>query len=273
MTDLYAVIGNPVAHSKSPLIHAAFAQQTGQDLRYERVPARPDGFAVEVKRFRAAGGRGLNVTIPFKEEAFALANEVSDRAKAAGAANTLSFEDGGIIADNTDGVGLVRDIAVNCGYGLKGRRILVMGAGGAARGILGPLKQQEPAYLAIVNRNLPKARVVGQGFSISDVFSYTQLRDKRFDVIINATASGLGDGLPPLPPGLFSGTFVYDLMYGAAALPFLRYARDDGAAGVMDGLGMLVEQAAESFYVWRGIRPQTAEVLKNLRGGLNGAAG
>jgi shikimate dehydrogenase len=266
MTDRYAVVGNPVAHSKSPLIHAEFARQTGQDMAYDRLLAPLDGFAETVEAFRIAGGKGLNVTVPFKEQAFRYATRRTARAEAAGAVNTLKFDEGSVLGDNTDGAGMVRDLTANLKQSLAGKRILLMGAGGAARGVLGPLLAEHPAALALANRTVDKAQqlaeLFGGEFATS---SYEALAGQRFDIIINATAASLKGELPPLPDELFNpGALAYDMMYGTET-PFMAWARTHGAAQIADGLGMLVEQAAESFYLWRGMRPDTAPVLRMLR--------
>jgi shikimate dehydrogenase len=270
MNDRYAVIGNPVAHSKSPSIHRAFAQQTGQALQYRRLLAPLDGFAETVAAFRASGGRGLNITVPFKEQAFALATECSSRAQAARAVNTLCFEEDRIFGDNTDGVGLVRDITLNRHYALSARRILLLGAGGAARGIIAPLLESEPQTLTIANRTMAKAEALARQFAPAlRPSTYAALAGQQFDVIINATSASLAGQLPPLPSGVFSAdSLAYDLMYGKGETPFLQLARDQGAGQCVDGLGMLVEQAAESFFIWRGVRPQTLPVLDALRAAL-----
>lgn len=270
-TDQYAVIGHPVAHSLSPAIHARFAEQTAQDLAYDRIEAPPDGFAESTRAFFADGGHGLNVTVPFKAEAFAWCDRRSERAAQAGAVNTLTAEsDGGIAGDNTDGVGLVRDLQGNLGLALAGRRILVVGAGGAARGALGPLLAAAPAQVIVANRTVERALALADDFAAAgpvagrafDAFGGAE----PFDVLINASATSLAGALPPLAPGLVAhGGAVYDMMYGEAAQPFLAWGRTAGAAAVADGLGMLVEQAAESFFVWRGLRPKTAPVLAELR--------
>lgn len=268
MTDRYVVIGNPVAHSKSPEIHARFAQQTGADIRYERLEAPLDGFAQTVADFMDAGGRGANVTVPFKLEAYALATELSVRAQAAGAVNTLRFTGDIIYGDNTDGVGLVTDILHNAGVTMHGKRLLLLGAGGAARGVLLPLLEQQPAELVLANRTLDKATLLVQEFSaphgVLRASSYDAL-DGAFDVIINATSASLEHALPPIKGTAFAaGALAYDMVYGRDATPFMRFAAGHGAA-VRDGLGMLVEQAAESFFVWRGVRPDTGPVHAALR--------
>jgi len=274
MTDRYAVIGNPIAHSKSPQIHAAFARQTGQDIEYTRLLAPPGSFRGTVESFRAAGGKGANVTVPFKLEAFELADEVSQRAKDAQAANFLNFDGGRIRADNTDGAGLTRDITGNLGFSMAGRRMLLMGAGGAARGALQPLLAQQPAILTIANRTVEKALQLAGAFrhhpsAASSVLSglrYDELPGHHFDVVINATSSSLQGELPPLPAGVFAeGSLAYDMMYGKGLTRFLAFAQAQGAARLADGLGMLVEQAAESFFLWRGVRPETRPVIELLR--------
>ena len=267
MPDRYAVIGNPVAHSKSPQIHAEFARQTGQDLVYERLLAPTDAFITTVDAFRALGGRGLNVTLPFKGEAFAYAERLSERARAAQAVNTLKFEDDAIIGDNTDGAGLVNDLLSNIGCAIAGARVLVLGAGGAARGVIMPLLEQQPGLLVIANRTLGKARLLAQSFRRGvEAGTYGSLANRQFDLVVNATSASLAGELPPLPRGVFApGALAYDMMYGRAETPFLAFARHEGAGTLADGLGMLVEQAAESFFIWRGLRPDCAPVLRLLR--------
>ncbi|MDT3737436.1 MAG: shikimate dehydrogenase [Denitratisoma sp.] len=272
MTDRYAVIGNPIAHSKSPQIHAAFAGLTLQDMSYEAILAPPGGFAAAVRAFIAAGGRGMNVTVPFKLEAFALAGTRSPRAEAAKAVNTLVFSQAGIHGDNTDGVGLVADLVRNLGFPPAGRRILLLGAGGAARGVMLPLLAERPAALALANRTAAKARQLLAEFSphaggcAMDAGGFGELAGRQFDLVINATAASLADEAPPLPEGLYAAhSLAYDMVYGRET-PFLAAARAQGAARLADGLGMLVEQAAESFFLWRGVRPPTAPVLALLRG-------
>ena len=273
MTEFYAVVGNPIAHSKSPEIHAAFARQTGQDIGYSRLLAPLDGFRATVNRFRAEGGKGVNVTVPFKLEAFDIAHRVSQRAKDAQAANFLMFEEDRIFADNTDGPGLVRDLVNNLGYHPKEKRILLLGAGGAAQGVLAALLEQEPGILTIANRTVEKAlrlaetfrRHPAAGSSVLCGLGFGDLAGHHFDLIINATASSLHGQLPPLPAQAFApGALAYDMMYGKGRTPFLALAEAYGAK-TTDGLGMLVEQAAESFLLWRGVRPQTAPVIARLR--------
>lgn len=264
MTDRYAVFGHPIAHSKSPLIHAAFARQTGQDMTYEAILAPLDGFAASIAAFAAAGGRGANVTVPFKEEAYRLATQLSPRAEHAGAVNTLVFDGGAIRGDNTDGAGLVADLTRNLNRTLAGKRILLLGAGGAARGVIEPLLDQAPAALAIANRTVSRAQELADLFGRGVVACGFEDTDGPFDVVINATAASLAGELPPLSPAIFAGdSLAYDMMYGRDT-PFLAFAREHGAA-TADGLGMLVEQAAEAFYVWRGVRPDTAPVIAHLR--------
>ena len=266
MTDHYAVFGNPIAHSKSPVIHAAFAQQTGQSMDYVALLAPMDGFVEAVQSFRRAQGLGANVTVPFKEQAFALADELSSRAQAAGAVNTLIFRADRILGENTDGVGLVNDLSQNLGLSLRGKRILLMGAGGAARGVILPLLEQAPASLFVVNRTADKAHALAHhfGFRVQGG-GYPDLKAQQFDLVVNATAASLAGELPPLPDTLFApDAMAYDMMYGKET-PFMCFARNYGAQ-VADGLGMLVEQAAEAFFLWRGVRPQTAPVIRLLRG-------
>ncbi len=267
MPDLYAVIGNPVAHSRSPLIHAAFARQTGQELVYERLLAPKDAFVATANAFHARGGRGLNVTLPFKGAAFRYATVLSGRASAAQAVNTLKFERNVIFADNTDGAGLVNDLLRNLGVAIAGRRILLLGAGGAARGVIEPLLQQQPAQFVLANRTLDKAQRLVQSFRDAlEASTYTALAGRQFDLVVNATSASLAGELPPLPPRVFArGALAYDMMYGRGETPFLAFARGEGAARLADGLGMLVEQAAESFFIWRGLRPDSAPVLQLLR--------
>lgn len=273
MSDRYAVIGNPVAQSRSPQIHARFAQQTGQDLVYERILAPLNGFVAAVDAFRAEGGRGLNVTVPFKLEAFDYCTRRSARAEAAGAVNTLSFVDGEVQGDNTDGIGLVRDIEQRLGFRLAGARVLLLGAGGAARGVLAPLLQAGVARLVIANRTVSRAaalaaqaadeRVQACGFDGPEL---RPARGERFGLIVNATSAGLDDMTPEIGVPPYEGVrLAYDMVYGARPTAFMRQAEALGCPQVSDGLGMLVEQAAESFSLWRGVRPQTAEVYRQLR--------
>ncbi len=272
--DRYAVVGNPIGHSLSPRIHALFAEQTGQHLVYEARLGRVEHFAEDVREWFRGGLRGLNVTVPFKEEAFRLVDQHSRRAERAGAVNTIWAEaDGLLTGDNTDGAGFLRDLTQRLGFDPTGRAILILGAGGATRGLLEPLLRAAPARLVIANRTREKARGLQQDFANlagSARVEASGLEDipaGPYDLLINATAAGLGsDGLA-LPPGLLrsSGT-AYDLVYGPAARRFLEWAGAQGAATVTDGLGMLVEQAAEAFAIWRGVRPETAPVLAAIRG-------
>lgn len=274
MTDRYAVIGNPILHSKSPLIHTQFAIQTGQDLSYEAVLAPLKGFRDTIQTLRSEGYRGLNVTVPFKFEAFQLATQLTKRAQSAQAVNTLKFDDGGIMGDNTDGVGLVTDIERNLGFILQGKRVLLMGAGGAAYGVVSPLLDAG-SILIVANRTEDKAHQLAAAFNACGSIrgsSYEALAGLQFDCVINATSSSLAGSLPPLPQhenvghtGIFaSDALAYDMMYGQET-PFLRFAREQGAARLADGIGMLVEQAAESFFLWRNVRPDTASVIARLR--------
>ncbi len=263
MSDRYAVIGNPVAHSKSPAIHAEFARATGQDIDYRCIEAPLDGFAAAIGRFRAGGGKGCNVTLPFKREAFRLAGRVSERARLAQAVNTLRFEDS--FGDNTDGIGLVRDLTENMGVALHGRAALVLGAGGAAQGVAGALLGAGLRHLVIANRTVSKAQALAARFAGVTAKSYDALAGEHFDVVVNATSAGLTGESPPLPRGILNErTIAYDMVYGRDT-PFLAEARAAGARAV-DGFGMLVEQAAESFFIWRGVRPATRPVLAKVRG-------
>jgi shikimate dehydrogenase len=269
MPDRYAVIGNPVAQSKSPLIHTEFSRQTGENVCYEAILAPLDRFAQTVMDFREKGGKGLNVTVPFKLDAFRISDQVTGRARVAESVNTLVFEGTRIVGDNTDGVGLVRDIESNLGFPLRGKRVLLAGAGGAARGAIMPLLGREPQALVIANRTLQKAQDLQQLFSAGEnivAVTYPDLEGEHFDLVINATSASLFDELPPLPAGIFAPqSLAYDMMYGKGRTPFLQFAKLQGAGYLADGLGMLVEQAAESFYVWRGIQPHTSVVIEMLR--------
>jgi len=262
--DRYAVIGNPVTHSKSPWIHQQFARATGEDIEYSRLEAPVDGFVRAVEAFRAQGGKGLNVTLPFKQQAFRLCAGTSERAAAAQSVNTLLLDRGKPWGDNTDGVGLVRDLGANLGRSIAGARILLMGAGGAAQGVLVPLAQAGAAAVVVANRTLPRAQLLAARVPGVSACSYEALAGQSFDLVVNATSAGLSGDLPPLPRGLFRpGGFAYEMVYGRNT-PFLAMARAAGVAA-SDGLGMLVEQAAESFLLWRGIRPETGAVLAALR--------
>jgi shikimate dehydrogenase len=264
----YAVVGHPIAHSRSPEIHAAFARATGQDIVYERLLAPLDGFVATVSAFAQSGGRGCNVTTPFKQEAFALCTERTPRAELAGAVNTLSWADGRWKGDTTDGVGLVRDLANNLGLRLRGRSILLLGAGGATRGVVEPLLAQSPARLCIANRTIERAEALVDVFAALgpvEAVAPAALREP-FDIVVNATSAELS-GEASLWPDAIVGTrtLAYDMSYANQPTAFMRWARERGAAGVADGLGMLIEQAAESFFVWRGVRPDTRPVFALLR--------
>ncbi|SFA79799.1 shikimate dehydrogenase [Collimonas sp. OK607] len=270
----YVVIGNPIAHSKSPDIHARFAAATGQDMEYARLLAPLDGFVATVREFVAQGGRGANVTVPFKLEAYALASKLTARAKAAGAVNTLKFDGDEILGDNTDGVGLVNDIVLNAGFDLAHKKILLLGAGGAARGVLLPLLECRPAQLTIANRTTAKVLELVQQFQQYNVGARTLSAcgfaevQQQYDLVINATSASLQAELPPISASAFGpATLAYDMMYGAQPTVFMQFAAAHGAQ-VRDGLGMLVEQAAESFFVWRGVRPHTDAVFAALRAQL-----
>ena len=270
--DLYCVMGNPVEHSRSPWIHARFAELTGQALVYERRWVALDGFTQALREFASAGGRGCNITVPFKLQAAQAASRCSERVQLAGAANTLIFTADGITADNTDGLGLVADLTRNAGLTLAGRDVLVVGAGGAAAGALGPLLQAGPRRVVVANRTLARAQALVQAHATIAALQKTELLaqstqalDADFDLIINASASSLaGDAVPVPASVLRHGSLAYDMMYGPAAQGFLEWAGQHGAQA-RDGLGMLVEQAAEAFALWRGVRPPGAQVLAELR--------
>jgi shikimate dehydrogenase len=271
--DRYCVFGNPIAHSKSPDIHAVYAAQTGQDMQYEKRLAPVDGFAAAVRDFIAEGGKGANVTLPFKLEAVKLADALTIRAQAAGAVNTLQFTEQGIIGDNTDGAGLVTDILNNAGVAIAGKRVLLLGAGGAARGAVLPILEQRPLQLVIANRTVANAQALVQQFAalggagVVTACAFDQI-EGGFDIVINATSASLHAELPPLAPSVFGpGALALDLMYGKEPTVFLQFAAQHGVQ-TRDGLGMLVEQAAEAFAVWRGVHPATGDVLKKLRAAL-----
>lgn len=266
MTDRYAVFGNPLGHSKSPLIHTTFAAEFGEDMDYGKIEAPLDGFAAALEAFRDAGGKGCNVTAPFKLEAFALATERTEAAELAGATNTLRFEGGAILADNTDGAGLVRDIVENLGHRLKGKRVLLLGAGGAARGAALPILRQRPAAFDLLNRTVAKAEAVRDlirdhgEIGIADPAAVN-----AYDIVINATSASLVGACPALPRGVFADCgLAYDLAYGVGLSPFLAVARAAGVPFLADGVGMLVEQAAAAFQWWRGKRPQTRALIEAL---------
>lgn len=277
MTDRYAVIGNPISHTKSPQIHKMFAEQTRQDISYDKfeAPLGKGGFRAKVIELRDKGYKGCNVTVPFKHDAFNLMTEPGDKwVIDAEAVNTLKLEpEGKIKGYNTDGIGLVRDIQNNFHFLIQGKRILLMGTGGAAHGVWHPLLDENPANLVIAYRTPGKAIAITKKVELHEEFSstsltardYHSLKDQQFDLVINATSTGLSDEMPPLPPGIFApGALAYDMMYGRET-PFMKFAREHGATIVTDGLGMLVEQAAESFFLWRGVRPETAPVIAALR--------
>lgn len=273
MTDRYAVMGNPIAHSKSPAIHARFAAQCGHDLSYEAILVEPGGLARAVAAFGERGGKGINITVPFKEEARRLATTCSARAARAGAVNTLAARAAETwFGDNTDGVGLVRDLTVNQGASIRGRRLLLIGAGGAVRGALGPLLDEVPAAVVIANRTVSKAIALAEAFAGAVPLAgcgFADLEGQRFELVVNGTAASLHGELPPLPGDILAaGACCYDMMYASEPTPFQRWADAHGATRALDGLGMLVEQAAESFLLWRGIRPETAPVIAELRAGL-----
>lgn len=268
--DSYAVMGNPIAHTKSPLIHRLFAQQTGERLQYDALLVSRDGFSQAVAAFLMKGGIGLNVTVPFKQEAWEIADELSDRARRAGAVNTLLVsQQGALFGDNTDGVGLVRDLTQNLGLQLRGKSILLLGAGGAARGVLAPLLEQQPAAIHIANRTVERAAELARSFADLgqvSVSSFDNVPLQHYDLVLNATAAGLSDKTPELPEGTIQpDTWCYDMMYGSQPTAFMRYAQHCGSRYTFDGLGMLVEQAAEAFRLWRGVMPDTSAVIAALR--------
>ena len=263
MTDRYAVIGNPIGHSKSPLIHGAFAQATGQDIQYTAIEGPLDGFRATVEAFIAQGGKGMNVTIPFKLQAFEIATDPMESARLAGAVNALKFEGGRIYAQNFDG--LVNDIQRNLGVSLAGKRVLICGAGGATRGAILPIAAQQPAVIAIANRTAAKAHGLKADFAAHTTLQtggYDELAGETFDVVLNATSTGLSKDALPLPAGVFApGALAYDLVYGKGLTTFLQQAQAAGVTQLADGVGMLVEQAAEAFEWWRGVRPNTQPVI------------
>ena len=278
--DRYAVIGHPVAHSRSPVIHALFARQTGHSIDYGRLPAPPDGFLAAVEAFRREGGRGLNVTLPFKAEAFALADTRSARAQAAGAVNTLAFDGERIFGDNTDGAGLLRDVS-RLGLDCAGARVLLLGAGGAARGVLHPLLDAGVRRIVVANRTAARARALADAFGdaritgcgLDAVAPGGASAGEPFELLVNATSGGLADEVPPIAPMLLANArLCYDMVYAARPTAFVRAAAEAGCTRAVDGLGMLVEQAAESFFVWRGVRPDTGPVHAALRAALDAEA-
>jgi shikimate dehydrogenase len=269
MTDRYGVMGYPVSHSRSPVIHRLFAAQTGQDIQYELLQVPPNKLDTAIAQFGRTGGKGLNITVPHKAEVARIVDELSERASTAGAVNTVVFREDSIFGDNTDGVGLMRDLQENHDLKLKGRNILILGAGGATRGIVSPLLEAEPGSIVIANRTFPKARALADHFANEGPVNACRFEDVRslpiYDLIINATSAGLKGEIPPYPEeAVHPATFCYDLSYSATPTPFAQWAARHGAAKATMGWGMLVEQAAESFYIWRGVRPDTAPVLKQL---------
>jgi shikimate dehydrogenase len=268
--DRYGVMGYPVSHSRSPVIHRLFALQTGQELQYELLQVAPDKLETAVRQFQRTGGKGLNITVPHKAAVVRLCDHLSERAATAGAVNTLSFRDGEIYGDNTDGIGLLRDLVINLGLAIEGASILILGAGGATRGIVGPLLEMQPTVLRIANRTVDKAEYIAEDFS--HVGPVTACRfdlvpiSESYDLVINATSAGVHGETPPYPAAAISpNTICYDLSYGLSPTPFSEWARAQGAAKSVMGWGMLVEQAAESFHIWRGVRPDTAPVLKQMK--------
>ena len=266
MTRRFAVIGNPVGHSLSPQIHRMFAQQTGRALEYDAILAPLDGFVRCVHAFFESGGGGVNVTLPFKEAAYDWVTGCDEYAGSAGAVNTIVASDGGFRGCNTDGIGLVRDLTINLGCTLIDKRVLVLGAGGAVRGILGPLLGASPSSLVIANRTNSRALALIERFEDPRLrASQLEALAQPFDIVVNGTSAGLAGALPKVPDAVIAGSFVYDMMYGRNAEPFCRWARERGAARAVDGLGMLVEQAAEAFELFHGVRPDGAAVLRRLR--------
>lgn len=270
MTDLYAVFGNPIEHSKSPVIHTAFAEQAGHDIRYEKRLVELGQFEQSARQFFQEGGKGFNITVPFKEEAYAFANQLSDRAKLAGAVNTIKLmEDGSTFGDNTDGAGLVRDITTNLAWQIQDKTVLIIGAGGAVRGVMQPLLEQKPKRVIIANRTLSKAEQLANLFaSYGEVVasSFEDIPKRAVDLIINGSSASLSGELPPIPiECIDEETCCYDMMYGSELTVFLKWAQHQGAEKLADGLGMLVEQAAEAFTLWRGVRPDSQQVLQQTR--------
>lgn len=267
--DRYAVMGNPIAHSKSPQIHALFAAQCGQRLTYEKLLVPLDGFEAAVDEFQKSGGQGFNITLPFKEQAWALADRRSARAERAGAVNTILFDpQGRRYGDNTDGAGLIRDLRDNHRVRLEDQRILILGAGGAVRGLLPALLQERPAEVVIANRTLSRAQELAAIFTDQQASLRAcgfEDAGTGFQVVINGTSSGLSGDVPPLPPATIAGTVCYDMLYGDVPTPFLQWAARQGCRQAIDGLGMLVEQAAEAFFLWRSVRPDTGPVIEALR--------
>jgi shikimate dehydrogenase len=263
--DQYAVVGNPIAHSKSPEIHRLFGRQTKQKIGYERIEAPIDGFDEKALSLRDAGYRGLNVTVPFKLDAAKLASELTPRARLAGAVNTLKFDGDTILGDNTDGIGFVRDVTERLEFGFSGCAVLVLGAGGAVRGLLGSLLDASPRWLAVANRSHQRAEELAEEFGV-EAIHFDEIPAEHFDLIINGTTTGLHHEAPAIDPETFNDCLLaYDLVYAADPTPFMQLAKAGGAKQVTDGLGMLIEQAAESFLLWRGVRPETQSVYRELR--------
>lgn len=268
--DLYGLVGHPVAHSQSPRIHSLFARQTGEDIRYVAIDVAPGQFDRQTLLFHETGGRGLNITLPYKQDAFSYADQVTGRARTAGAVNTLAWQDDGLlVGDNTDGAGLVTDLTNNLGAQLSGTRILILGAGGAARGVLAPILAESPDEVVIANRDFQKAETMAHDFSVilrTQACDYERL-EGSFDLVINATSASIVNEVPPVPvSAVRPDSLCYDMMYGKGPTSFLRWAGEQGVERLADGTGMLVEQAAESFHLWRQVRPETAPVLEWLRG-------
>jgi shikimate dehydrogenase len=272
----FAVFGNPIKQSKSPIIHTLFAQQYAQQIEYRAVHVELDDFVQATSRFFESGGAGLNVTVPFKHEAFALAHRNSERSLRAGAVNVLTLADDGLIdGDNTDGIGLIRDLIANLGWTVQGLRVLLVGAGGAARGVLEPLLREQPRELLVVNRTAARAAELATEFADIGRLeggAFDLIGARQFDLIINATSAGLSGAVPALPSSMLTeSSRCYDMVYGAEPTPFLRWSADHAAGAVSDGLGMLVEQAAEAFYIWRQLRPETRSVIDQLREAMEAA--
>jgi len=271
MTDQYAVFGNPIKHSRSPQIHRAFADQTEQDINYVSTLVEPDQFQVAAKQFFDAGGKGLNITVPFKQDAFAFVDHLSERARRAGAVNTLiRQDDNSILGDNTDGIGLVRDISTNLNWPITDKKVLLIGAGGAVMGVLEPLLKKHPALIVIANRTVSKAEKLAAGFADLgniEACGFDALKESGpFDLIINGSSASLSGQLAPVPETVLSkNTQGYDMMYAAEPTPFMRWMNDHDAQQTADGLGMLVEQAAESFNLWHGVQPETQPVIAAIR--------
>ena len=270
--DKYGVVGNPIAHSRSPEIHERFARQTRQKISYERIEAPLDGFEEKALALRDAGYRGLNVTVPFKLDAAKLSDDLMPRARLAGAVNTLKFDGDTIIGDNTDGIGFVRDVRERLKFDFSGCSVLVLGAGGAVRGVIGSLLDASPRWIAVANRTHQRAEELAEEFGV-EAIHLDEIPAEHFDLIVNGTTTGLKHEAPPIDPETFNDcTLAYDLVYAADPTPFMELARSGGAKTVCDGLGMLIEQAAESFLLWRGVRPDTAPVYRELRELLSQAA-